>query len=315
MVAHYRLTMSQREVLEALIKLYEQKRRLIKSKEIAEVINRDEGTVRNIILSLKSLGLVESKTGPSGGYMPTLKAYEVMRGAMTQVPVKLRRDGTEIDVTVIGIEILDVLNPEGGRAILRVHGDIRRHVKPGDHVEIGPTPLANVRIEGTVVHMDPASGQMSIKIARMVSVPKVPVIEIASLKPLTTSPETPIKEVAAILSSKRIRGIPVVERGRLVGIITQTDLTRALAEGRIDAKVRDYMSSPVITVRETDDINHAIELMNKHDIGRVVVVDSAGRVAGIATRTDILRFIAGISRKRAGPEGSVSQASTSQAEA
>ena len=92
-MAQYRLTISQREVLEALIRLYEQKRRLIKSKEIAELINRDEGTVRNIILSLKSLGLVESKTGPSGGYMPTLKAYEVMKGAVTQMPVRLRKDG------------------------------------------------------------------------------------------------------------------------------------------------------------------------------------------------------------------------------
>lgn len=295
-MVQYRLTMSQREVLEALIRLYEQKRRLIKSKEIAELINRDEGTVRNIILSLKSLGLVESKTGPSGGYMPTLKAYEVMKGAVTQMPVKLRKDGEEIDITVVGIEVLDILNPEGGRAILRVHGDVRRFVRPGDHVELGPAPFTGVRIEGDVIHVDPASGQISIKIARMISVPKAPVMEAASRNPITTTPDTPITELAKLLSEKRIRGVPVVENGRLVGIITQTDLTRALAEGRVDASVRDFMSTPVITVRETDDINHAIELMNKHDIGRLVVVDSTGSVVGMITRTDILRFIAGLQR-------------------
>ncbi|HIP85923.1 MAG TPA: HTH domain-containing protein, partial [Pyrodictium sp.] len=103
--------MSQREILEALVRLYEKHRRLIKSKEIAEVTGRDEGTVRNIILSLKSLGLVESKTGPSGGYMPTLKAYEVLRGTITQIPVKLKKDGRELDITVVGIELLDIFNP------------------------------------------------------------------------------------------------------------------------------------------------------------------------------------------------------------
>jgi predicted transcriptional regulator len=130
----------------------------------------------------------------------------------------------------------------------------------------------------------------------MISVPKAPVMEAASRDPITTTPDAPITRLARLLSEKRIRGVPVVENGRLVGIITQTDLTRALAEGRVDATVRDFMSTPVITVRETDDINHAIELMNKHDIGRLVVVDSTGSVVGMITRTDILRFIAGLRR-------------------
>ncbi len=291
----YKLTLSQREVLEALIKLYEQKRRLIKSKEIAAVINRDEGTVRNIILSLKSLGLVESKTGPSGGYMPTLKAYEIVKGSMTQIPVKLKKDGKELDITIVGIELLDVLNPEGGRAILRVHGDVRRRViKPGDKVEIGPTPLVGVRIEGEVIHVDPVTNQLSIKITRMVSIPRVPVLEIATPRPLTATPDKPLRELATELITRRIRGVPVVDGGKIVGVITLTDIGRAFSEGRLDAKVRDYMSTPAITVRDADDILKAIELMNKHGIGRLPVVDAAGSLVGIVTKTDILRFIAGI---------------------
>ena len=292
---HYKLTLSQREVLEALIKLYEQKRRLVKSKEIADVINRDEGTVRNIILSLKGLGLVESKTGPSGGYMPTLKAYEIIRGTMTQIPVKLRKKGKELDITITGIEILDILNPEGGRALLRVHGDIRRNLRPGDRVEIGPTPLVGVRIEGEVMHVDPVSGQVSVRITRMVSIPRVNVGEIATPNPLTAHPDKPLRDLARELTARRIRGVPVVDHeGHLLGVITLTDIGRAFAEGRLDARVKDYMSSPPITVRETDDLVKAIEVMSKHGIGRLPVVDSAGTLIGIVTRTDILRFIAGV---------------------
>ncbi|RUM47875.1 MAG: histidine kinase [Hyperthermus sp.] len=292
---HYKLTLSQREVLETLIKLYEQRKRLIKSKEIADVINRDEGTVRNIILSLKGLGLIESKTGPSGGYMPTLKAYEIVRGTVTQIPVRLKKAGKELDVTITGVEILDILNPEGGRAILRVHGDVRRSLRPGDRVEIGPTPLVGVRVEGEVMHVDTISGQVSIKITRMASIPRTQVGEIATSNPFTANPDKPLKELAKELVARRIRGVPVVDAsGKLLGVITLTDISKAFAEGRLDATVKEYMSSPPITIREIDDISKAIELMNKHNIGRLPVVDTSGMLVGIVTRTDILRFIAGM---------------------
>lgn len=294
-MVQYKLTMSQREVLEALIRLYEQKKRLIKSKEIADMIHRDEGTVRNIILSLKSLGLIESKTGPRGGYMPTLKAYEVIRGSVTQIPVKLRKDGKELDLTITGIEILDILNPEGGRAILRVHGVIRKLLKPGDRVEIGPTPLVGVRIEGTVIHIDPVSNQISVKINRMVSVPRVHVGEIAARSPFTVPPDMDIRSLAKELTKRRIRGAPVVENDRIVGVITLSDIAKALAEGKVEGTVAEYMSTPPIVIRETDDLVAAIELMNRHGIGRLPVIDSSGKLVGIVTRTDILRFIAGLS--------------------
>ncbi len=291
----YRLTLSQREVLEALIKLYEQKRRLIKSKEIADLIGRDEGTVRNIILSLKGLGLIESKTGPSGGYMPTLKAYEIMRSAVTQLPIKIRKEGKELDVILTNIEIFDLLNPEGGRAIIRVYGDIRKTLKPGDRIEIGPTPYIGIRIEGLVVHVDPVSSQASIKITRMISIPRVSVAEIATRNPYVATTETPLRELVRELLSRNMRGAPVVDHaGKLVGVITLSDIGKAFVEGKIDAKVEDYMSTPPITIRDTDDILRAIELMNKYDIGRLPVVNSSGHLIGIVTRTDVLRFIAGL---------------------
>ncbi|ABM79992.1 CBS domain-containing protein [Hyperthermus butylicus] len=292
----YKLTMSQREVLEALIRLYDERRRLIKSKEIAELVNKDEGTVRNIILSLKSLGLVESKTGPTGGYMPTLKAYEIIRGIPVQLPVKLKKAGKELDIPVTTIEILDMLNPEGCRAILRVQGRIRGEINVGDKVEIGPTKIANVRIEGEVTHIDLATKQIGIKITRLISVPRIPVGEIASIgNIITIEPDATIKDAAKLMIERRVKGLPVIDsRGRLIGIITQTDIAKAVAEGRIDATVKEYMSFPVITIRSDEDIGDAIELMNLRDIGRLVVTDSEGKPIGIITRTDILKFIAGL---------------------
>ncbi len=290
----YRLTASQREVLDALIKLYERFKRMVKSKEIAEVVGRDEGTVRNIILSLKSLGLVESKTGPAGGYMPTLKAYEVLRTEATYVPVRLRKEGRELDVVVLGVELLDIFNPEGSKALLRVYGDVEK-IRPGDIVSLGPTPLVRLSIEGKVVHIDYRSGQMILRVRRIAAIPSIEVGRIATRNIIQVRPNDKLSDVASILVARRIKGAPVVDdEGRLVGIITQADIVRALAEGRMDASVKDYMSTPVITIREDEDLFKAIRLMSEKGVGRLVVVDSTGRMVGIVTRTDILKYVAGL---------------------
>ena len=152
-----------------------------------------------------------------------------------------------------------------------------------------------VRIEGTVIHIDPVSNQISVKINRMVSVPRVHVGEIAARSPFTVPPDMDIRSLAKELTKRRIRGAPVVENDRIVGVITLSDIAKALAEGKVEGTVAEYMSTPPIVIRETDDLVAAIELMNRHGIGRLPVIDSSGKLVGIVTRTDILRFIAGLS--------------------
>ena len=65
------LTPIQKEILTALINLYRTKKHAIKGEDIAEVIQRNPGTVRNQMQSLKALGLVEGVPGPKGGYKAT----------------------------------------------------------------------------------------------------------------------------------------------------------------------------------------------------------------------------------------------------
>jgi predicted transcriptional regulator len=57
------------------------------------------------------------------------------------------------------------------------------------------------------------------------------------------------------------------------------------------------MTRKVVTVREDDDLLKAMRLMDKYDVGRLVVVDAIGTPKGILTRTDILRLIAGLERR------------------
>ena len=69
------LSLIQKDILITLISLYHQYSHPIKGEDIAEIIKRNPGTVRNQMQALKVLGLVDGVPGPKGGYHPTARAY------------------------------------------------------------------------------------------------------------------------------------------------------------------------------------------------------------------------------------------------
>ena len=99
-----------------------------------------------------------------------------------------------------------------------------------------------------------------------------------------------------------IKKLLVVEKNKLVGILTESDVAKALglfrklAEGNHwDEKMRkilvdDVMSSPVITLKPKDTIDECVKLMLENDISGVAVVED-GEIKGMATKTDLVRFI------------------------
>jgi predicted transcriptional regulator len=292
----YKLTQTQREVLEALVKLYEKERRLIKSIEIARMIGKDEGTVRNVISSLRSLGLLDSKTGPSGGYTPTLKAIELIKtpALLSYGMLRIKKGAVETGVTAYTMEIIDILNPQGGKVIMRVSGNLDE-IRLGETIRVGPTPYSRLMIEGDVIQIDKSAGQIAVQIKRMVSIPREAVGDIASKRLITLSPEQSLREIALLFFKKKIRGAPVVENDRIVGIITTTDIAKAYSDGDLRAKVKDYMKRHVVTIREDEDIMDAIRLMELHGVGRLIVVNAVGEPKGIVTRTDVLKRISALS--------------------
>ncbi|QGA55068.1 CBS domain-containing protein [Sulfolobus sp. E5-1-F] len=291
------LSPTQREILLALTDLYNRQKRMIKSKEVADIIGKDEGTVRNIILSLKVLGLVESKPGPNGGYMPTLKAYEIISNpTLTPILDKLNlyKGMIETDIKVENIEIIDITNPSANRVLLKVEGDLRK-LKIGDAVRLGPTPYSRLVIEGLVLHLDENSKEIVVDVKRMISIPKEKVKNLISKKLIALKPETSLREASMIFYKEAIRGAPVINKDeKVVGILTTADIIKAFFEGNYTAKVSDYMKTNVISINENEDLLDAIRKMIIYNVGRLLVLDSNNKAVGIVTRTDILRSIAGL---------------------
>lgn len=108
--------------------------------------------------------------------------------------------------------------------------------------------------------------------------------------PITVGPMTPVVEVARLMRDRKISSVILTKNERPVGIITERDLVwRVLASGRDPGSLTafDVSSRPVIAVPELADVEDALELMRRHEIRRVVVVDNQDRVVGILTTDDL----------------------------
>lgn len=104
--------------------------------------------------------------------------------------------------------------------------------------------------------------------------------------PITTAPDTSIGEVVALTRAQGISGVPVVDGGKLVGIVTSRDLR---FETRYDAPVREIMTPQdrLVTVRENADKDEIIALLHKHRIEKVLVTNDAFELRGMITVKDI----------------------------
>jgi len=107
------------------------------------------------------------------------------------------------------------------------------------------------------------------------------------INPLTINPNTTLREVRDILNRRKISGFPVVEpkTGKLVGILTNRDMRFELND---DLPAHEIMTHEgLITVREGTSQDDARELLRRHRIERLIVVDDAYRAVGLITVKDM----------------------------
>ena len=115
------------------------------------------------------------------------------------------------------------------------------------------------------------------------------VSEAMTAQVVTATPETTITEVAKTMARIESGAVPVVDGGKVVGLVTDRDLViRVVAEGgSLSQPVRDVMSEVVETCREEDNLADAAAAMAARQIRRLVVLNEAGRLVGILSLGDI----------------------------
>jgi len=117
------------------------------------------------------------------------------------------------------------------------------------------------------------------------------VSDLMTSDPATVGPDDPVAKAATLMREEDCGAIPVVRGGKLIGIVTDRDITvRAVAEGR-DAKtlkVSEIMSADPITVSPDTDGDEASKLMAEHQVRRLPVVRD-GHLMGILVTAQLAR--------------------------
>jgi predicted transcriptional regulator len=146
------LSGSQQQIVTAIVNEYQETGEPVKSGRIAEIIDRTPGTVRNQMVQLTSLGVVEGVLGPEGGYEPTEKGLALLeRGDVDdRAQVTLAQDFDRIDITVDEITLPNVHHPTECRAHVHFQATLEG-IEPGDPVVVGPTPQSELVVSGVVV--------------------------------------------------------------------------------------------------------------------------------------------------------------------
>jgi len=165
-------------------------------------------------------------------------------------------------------------------------------------------------MDETLPNGDPAS---------MAETPEPTVAEIMRSEVQTVTPDTSVAAVARLLADEGLSGVPVVEDGEVIGIVTEADIIAREADVEVPTPVpfldaifmvdagrdfddemrrvigvtaRDLMTSPVINIRSRATLTQLATLMIDERVNPVPVLDDASNLVGIVSRADLVRVIA-----------------------
>ncbi len=285
------LSLIQRDILITLITLYHQNSRSVKGEDIADMIQRNPGTVRNQMQALKTIGLVDGVPGPKGGYIPTALAYKELNLNVSEgdYDVSISRDGEIVSgATVREIDFTTLCHPDICHAVIKLFGSAKLF-EIGDQITIGPTPVNKLLLRGEVFGKDESEQLLLIATTEMISLPKQAIKAYMSspLKTLTSS--NTLRDALVLFNKNRIHGAPVIDKEKLAGIITMSDIAKAVEKDLpLTIKVSEVMTTDVIEASSDTKLFEVIRRFKEREVGRLIVVEQ-GKPVGILTQSDIIR--------------------------
>ena len=287
------LTAVQREILQSLINLYRKSKcTSVKCESIADLMGRNSGTIRNQMQSLRSLGLVQGVPGPRGGYKPTLEAYHTLNieNDPCEIHVPIYVNGAIVsDISVNKIEFTSILRPGACEATISVLGDIKQ-LDLDDTIKIGPTPVNNLTVDGTIIGRDDVDNVLLIKTKNIISIPNVKLRDIATQQIKSITPQMQLTDICKILSENNQIGAPIVDDdNNILGVIRYSDIIDAVAANKMDSTAEEFMRESVVTARDNISLSNGMTLLLQNDVTALILLDKNNEIYGIVSFNDMLK--------------------------
>lgn len=128
-----------------------------------------------------------------------------------------------------------------------------------------------------------------------------PVFKIMTRKPVVVAPTDSMESIRRIFEQKGFHHVPVVDQGKLVGVVSYTDYLKVIRDlfnnaedHRINERLlhsilaKDVMATEVVTVHENDSVEAVVNIFKSHDFHSIPVIDNNRHLMGIITTNDLL---------------------------
>lgn len=115
--------------------------------------------------------------------------------------------------------------------------------------------------------------------------------KIMTTEPIVVSPNQTLEQLSSLMASNKVQQVPVVDEGKLVGMITTYDLWRNTnnSESKSDQTVADLMSKNIIKISPLDKVGTAAELFMDKRFKTLPVVNLNNELKGVVTAFDVIR--------------------------
>ncbi len=204
------------------------------------------------------------------------------------------------EISTLAHKLRDVFDPDGLFVLVGLNGSVQLVARSTtDELDVGAVAEhfgggGHARAAAALIR-DRNSAQVRDELIEFLGSsiePASTVGEIMSRDPQLLSPDVKISDVGERMQRFGHEGYPIVESGRVCGLLTRRAVDRALSHGMGSQPVSRIMEAGDLVVRMDDSVNHLQKVMIEHGWGQVPVVDpDSGEIVGIVTRTDLLNSL------------------------
>lgn len=196
--------------------------------------------------------------------------------------------------------LVDTYNPDFTLVVLSMPGKLtliaRSSVQEADSLKILQKFDPSGHPEAAIAYVENKSAEEVFKEVREELKkhlkPEIKVKDVMTKVVITVTPQTKITEILELFKKTGHSGFPVVEKDKLVGIITRTEAEKAVYHNLAHAPVKGFMIRDVSTIGPDESLNEAVQKMLESGVGRLPVIKN-DKIVGIITRTDVLRVLHG----------------------
>ena len=228
-----------------------------------------------------------------------LRVFPVLDGRRRLVGVLSRGDIMTITSSISPIRVEGIMATPKFVATLDM--DAFDTVKKMIRLDEWYAPVVKSSQDSTYTGMFSLEGFIRASLEKEFAALSKPLSQVMVTELVTCSSDDEVDNVWRLMQERSFAGLPVVKKGKLIGMVTQKDLLDSggvfpafeAKRGRFKAppKISSVMQTSIISLKPADTIRKAAELMLEKNIGRVPVVNSEGKLIGMVDREDVARAL------------------------